>query len=690
MFINNYGNHKIYLLFAICVLMVSTVFSQSFPVAANDYKNVHLGDKVTINVTNNDYHPDGLSFYVFLAPGASSFTDSTITYDIYYDQYYNIVDTLKFNYTIKDENGQLGFESIGKVFLNILDNKYYNYLDFNNIRARVQASGMQFYPGPIAGVENENTNVFEFPKNSGKKTIFNSTLWIGGLDEENNLHLSAERYRQIGIDYWPGPISKQDDVLSIDTSTVINWQKVWTLTKEEVVYHKLYYWEDDYQPIENIANWPAHGNQELNQPEYLAPFVDVDGDGEYIPLNGDYPLIRGDQCIYFIINELRSHDESEGDSLGLEIHGMAYEFEHSGNNPMDNTVFYSYKIFNRSNTTYHDAYIGLFTDFEIGYAWDDYVGCDVQRGTFYGFNGDSIDGTENNEEEAYENETPAQGIVILGGPLMDENNIDDADDNCDESINGVGFGDGTIDNERLGMTKFLWYGNGSGAQGDPTTAMEYYGYLKANWKDGTAMEYGGNGHFSSGAYGPAANFMFPGLSDPCFWGTDGEEPFGPVNWTETSAGNLPSDRRGLSVMGPFTFEAGSMEKIDIAYVAAFAENGETSVETMLKYIDDIKEKYYQNSDYFGYQWLGSEEIKDDNDKLFTVFPNPAYNVLSISSAETNTNSTYIIRDLMGKILLEGSITSKTESINISKLKTGIFIISIVNNQKIMSKKFIKY
>lgn len=677
------------MLLAFLCLFATMVFSQSNPVAVDDYVNVHLGEKVTINVLDNDYHPDGYSFYVFLAPDAYSFTDSTITYYIDYDLYYNFVDTLKFNYTIKDENGQIGYESIAKVYLNVVDNNFYDFLNINNIKARVQASGEQFALGPITGSVNIEEFIYEFPINSGKNTIYNSTLWIGGLNDQNQLHIAAERYRQGGIDYWPGPISNNDDQLSIDTSTVINWQRVWTLTKEEVIYHKLHYWEDGYQPIENIANWPAQGNQELNQAEYLAPFVDVDGDGEYIPLNGDYPLIRGDQCIYFILNDVRTHNESGGDYLGLEIHCMAYQFEMSENTAMNNTVFYSYKIFNRSNNTFHDAYIGLFTDFDIGYPWDDYVGCDVQRGAFYGYNGDSIDGN-GDTEGAYENEIPAQGIIILGGPLMDDNNIDDPDDNCDESITGVGFGDGEIDNERLGMTKFIWFGNNGGSQGDPNIPAEYYGYLNGNWRDGTAMEYGGNGHFSSGAYGPAASFMFPGLSDPCFWGTNGEEPYGPIDWTETSAGNLPGDRRGLSVMGPFTFEAGSMEKIDIAYVSAFAEDGETAVETMLNYTDNVKEEYYKDSDYFGYQWLGSKEIKDDTDKFFTVFPNPAFNVLNINSAETNSKSTYIIRDLMGKILMEGSIKTKTESINISKLKTGIYVISFNDNQKIMSEKFIKY
>ncbi|PLX05489.1 MAG: hypothetical protein C0598_14625, partial [Marinilabiliales bacterium] len=129
------GLIKKYILLSISVLVVTTVFSQSNPVANDDFINAHIGETVTINVIDNDYHPEALSFYVFLAPNAASFTDSTITYIIDYDTYYNIVDTLKFNYTIKDENGQTGYESLAKVLINIVDNKYYNYLNINDIKA---------------------------------------------------------------------------------------------------------------------------------------------------------------------------------------------------------------------------------------------------------------------------------------------------------------------------------------------------------------------------------------------------------------------------------------------------------------------------------------------------------------------------------------------------------------------------
>ena len=167
---------KQFLLLFIALVISGSLLSQNVPVAVDDYVDVSLGDLVTVNVIENDYHPDSLSFWVNNGYGAVSFTDSTITYNINYELYYSNTDTIEFCYTIMDENGNSGIESIGRVFLNIKNNNYYDFLDHNNIRAKVQASGLQFWNGPGGNY------VFEFPKGSGKNTVFSSYLWVGGND----------------------------------------------------------------------------------------------------------------------------------------------------------------------------------------------------------------------------------------------------------------------------------------------------------------------------------------------------------------------------------------------------------------------------------------------------------------------------------------------------------------------------
>jgi len=681
---------KTFLLFSTLFLFSLSAMSQG-AVAVNDTANLKLGEFVTVNVTQNDYHPDGLTFKILDAYQAYSFTDSTITYFADYKTFYNIDADLEFDYTLIDENGVITEESIGKVFLYFNNKGFSDYLDVNNIRARINSWGNHFWRGvDELGIYPEiDTTLFEYIKGSGKNTIFNKALWIGGIDENSQLRLAAERYRQLGSDFWTGPLSVNGPDVSIEESTVIDWNKVWKLSVDEIIYHKSNWNKPGYEPIEAIATWPAHGDPDLYQSEYLAPFIDVDGDSFYDPLKGDYPLIRGDQCIYFIYNDVRPHTESGGEHIGIEIHGMAYEFFEPENDPMQSTVFLSYKIFNRSSQTINDTYIGLFCDFDIGYAQDDYVGCDVSRGAFYGYNGVDIDGGE--ADISYGENPPAQGIVILGGPLMDPNEMDDPDGECDESINGVGFGDGIADNERYGMKKFLYFNNTQGVQGDPQTADEYYNYMKAIWKDGTAMEYGGNGHVSSGAYGPAANFMFPGLTDECFWGTDGEEPYGPINWTEETAGNEPDDRRGLSVMGPFTFLPGAMQKVDLAFVTARGDDGpQSSVSLLMEYIDQVKQEYYEDTDYFGYQWLEVDEKVSPGKNTLKIFPNPATTEIWIDFKSTNKEVLLSVCDIFGReILNEKRKTNGSLKISLDGLKKGLYIVNLLDNNTLYTAKVVK-
>ena len=84
--------------------------------------------------------------------------------------------------------------------------------------------------------------------------------------------------------------------------------------------------------------------------------------------------------------------ETGGGTIGVEIHGFAYAFKHPENPSLNNTTFLSYKIFNRSQHTITDAYAGVLTDIDLGKHGDDYVGCDVSRGAYYGYNGTEIDG----------------------------------------------------------------------------------------------------------------------------------------------------------------------------------------------------------------------------------------------------------------------------------------------------------
>ena len=421
---------------------------------------------------------------------------------------------------------------------------------------------------------------YHVPKGTPKSTYFSYSFWMGARDGEGQLHLFAERYREVGCDTWPGPLSTQD--ASIDASTKVMWNRTFKITRQEVLEFMANYQNSNYTIPQHILDWPAHGDPDKGQAWHLAPFVDVNSDGVYRPTDGDYPDFPGDMAVFFIFNDnYASHTESQGSPRGAEVHVMAYAYDAPESPIMNNTIFLKYKIFNRSSTDYDNAYIGLWSDWDLGYAYDDYVGCDVMRNTAYCYNATLCDGE--GQSWSYGEDWPVQTLTLLLGPLMPADGLDNPayteDTDCEQfvgnglnqyAINGTGFGDGIVDNERYGLTGFVYHNNGANVTSDPTIASEYYNSMCGIWKDNSHIKYGANGHLSNGAYGPDCRFMFPGLSDPCNWGTNGIDPnieqFGVGGWTEINVSTPPYDRRGLASVGPFTLEAGGMQEIELCMV----------------------------------------------------------------------------------------------------------------------------
>ncbi|MCF8301709.1 MAG: T9SS type A sorting domain-containing protein [Bacteroidales bacterium] len=686
-----------------CIALPMLSFAQNHPpVAVNDTLVLqHLStDTITVHALWNDYDPDGDSIYISTVTDDQhyvSHTDSSITF--YFDQsiYMFFNGSYSNYYRIKDEHGNMGAESFAYVVI-LFNSKVYDSICTNNINAHINAFGNHFWNFDFTG----DYTGFEVPAHSGKGTIFNSSLWIGGLDENEMLHFAGERYRQgpdfsKGADYWPGPVATH-----YDSAYKADWYKLWKVSQEQINYHALHYQDEEYSPIETIATWPGNGDPDYGMPEQLAPFYDHNENGVYEPMEGDHPLIRGDEAVFFIFNDdAYPHTESEGVALGVEVHGMAYGFNQSGDSALNNTLFFHYDMINRSTSSYTDTYATVFTDFDLGSAYDDYIGCDVERGSVICYNGDSIDGYGEGEPEAYGEHPPAQSLTLLGGPYLDDDNEDNPewtgdcgifdwstgidDPNYGHAINGVNFGDGTVDNERLGMSSFMYF-QSSGVPNhmtDPDYAPEYYLYMKNIWKDNTPAIYGGNGHIETGGYGPECRFIFPATSDPCNWGTGGETPNGPVNWTEETAGNAPHDRRGIATSGPFTFAAGSTHQLDFAFTFARDYTGETgSVELLKSRIDSLLAKV-DNEDLLALQArpVGIEEpgTGQEPGKL-KIYPNPAKDEVMVEYP-VKSKVHYTISNLTGKTILYGILKrGEKHPINIQHLKPGIYIISLNNIQ----------
>ena len=448
-----------------------------------------------------------------------------------------------------------------------------SHIEANNVRATILGNGSCFVPQQIYLDEYGNSlppncTTWEVPAGSEKQTIYQHSLWFGGLDAADSLHLAAMRYGQVigangGVitDYWSGPLKTAD--ASLDLMTALKYHRVWNLTRAEIDQFIANHGNSGYQTPADILTWPAHG--EAGYAENLAPFVDVNNDGHYNPADGDYPDIKGDQCLFFIFNDsFGEHSETQGGKLGLEVHAMVYAFDAPNDEALNNTVFVNYKFFNRSSNDYHNTYLGLWNEWNIGYGWDDFVGCDVQRNSCFAYNGNPVDGA--GEPWAYGDNPPVQALTVLNGP------------------------------DGLGMTGFMFHNNSDENNGDPRVAEDYYNYLQGRWKNGSHMQYGGDGYGSGNVVGPDCNYMFPGDFDPENIGTGGVAPNGGYNtnglyWTEEECGNEPGERLGLASVGPFDFPAGSMKELDYAMITVWKNNTQSAMERKGEFIDHVRDLF---------------------------------------------------------------------------------------------------
>lgn len=536
-----------------------------------------------------------------------------------------------------------------------------NELTINNVRAYIETNGTMWF---------KEIAQYEVPKSSGKTSLFAAALWIGGRDVTGSLRLAAVRFRQVGDDYWTGPLTVEG--ASTTQSVCSKYDRLYKISRAEVEAHIAAFNSNDptYVIPASISNWAEVANPSENGAGdgyslYCAPFFDVNEDGLYDPQDGDYPyydlenelcpwtdanialaaadqlpwapertwykenygvdnkqimadhVLKGDETLFWVFNDKGgAHTESQGDPIGIEVRGQAFAF--ATNDDLNNMTFYSYEIVNRSTYELQNTFFSQWIDSDLGYAEDDYVGCDVSRGLGYCYNGYDVDGT--GLPQHYGANPPAVGADFFQGPYIDPDdrdnprfyldsagfsgycnrflNSDYANDQM--AINGVNFGDSIVDNERFGMRRFVYHNNygGLSACQDPDVAFEYYYLLQGIWKDGTKMRYGSNAHVSQTS-GPECDFMFPGLSDPCNWGTQGVDPvissFPDGGWTERNVGNAPYDRRFMQSAGPFTLKAGAVNYITVGIPWARATQGNAwaSVE-LLQIADDKCQSLFEN------------------------------------------------------------------------------------------------
>lgn len=542
------------------------------------------------------------------------------------------------------------------------------YLDINQVRAKVMNDGCMFW-------DYQGDALYEVPKGSGKTSIFCQGLWIGGLDQNNQLHIAAQTYRQSGSDFWPGPL----DTLSatIDSATHDNYDTIWKIDRTTI---DNFIWRYATGQVQNgswtipdiILNWPAEGTG--NYSRSLAPYYDFNHDGHYNPYDGDYPDIKGSQMIWSVFNDNFSihGTAAPGPNLGVEIHASAYAYNCpmavNDDSVINYTTFYHYEIINRSDTDYHDVYIGNYTDVDLGNYLDDYVGCDTINDYGFAYNGDDND----DGILGYGLNPPMINNLILKGPQAD------LLDGIDNDHDGITDEQGEI----CMMNNFTYWNNDGTAFGNPSNALDHYYRIQSRWKDGSHVVTGGKGYYTPN--GDSTHYMFSAT------------PYSGLFWSEqvpdqqNSIPNSPSDRRFIISSGPFTLNAHQSKSIDFAYVYTRDPNSPNGLTTSIaKNTQDVLriKQFYESNSFPCDNVISVNEIEE---MQLGLFPNPADQYLEIILSDYRFNKCRLqITDVLGQVVYKRNLNGEMNfKFSTAELAPGIYLLNVISPENTVSRKFV--
>ena len=450
-------------------------------------------------------------------------------------------------------------------------------LDINNVRARLMTGGDMWWN------QGQGVAAYEVPKGGGASSLFAGSCWIGGIDAQGQLKVAAQTYRQDGNDYWPGPL---DDQAAITQTTCSDWDQFWKINASDITAFRQLVKQGSAADALNdptylvIKTWPAVGNPnalgvsggplDLIVGHQYAPFVDVNDNHIYDPQNGDYPQINGDQFIWWVFND-KGNVKLQSQTQGIGIEVQASAFAYSTKDQLNDATFYNYRLVNRGNIRLDSTFIATWSDADLGWYLDDYIGCDTGRSLGILYNGETVDGPNGQAGTpgTYGYNVPMIGVDFFKGPIK---NYDSAGQHL---------------TKRLGMTVFDYFNNDVSSIGNPSNGTEIYRYMTGTNRRGVHFsdDFNGPGIPSVGyGSGPKTNFVFFG--DP---GVRSE-------WSECTCLNPPADKRFIHSSGPFVLQPGAANDITIGvpWVANAGGCPSTSFKK-LRIADDLAQALFDNN-----------------------------------------------------------------------------------------------
>jgi hypothetical protein len=297
-------------------------------------------------------------------------------------------------------------------------------------------------------------------------------------------------------------------------------------------------------------------------------------------------------------------------------------------------------VIKKTPGTANDFHFGLFVDPDIGYGFDDYVGCDTLTQSAFAYNGDSFDETSGGST-GYGTSAP-----MVSTTFLDKN-----------------------------MTAFAYFINANAPNGNPQISTDFHSIMQGYWRDGTAITYGGNGY---GGTTPT-KYMFP--DNPILTSSSA--------WNETTANHTPGDRRYIQSSGGYTLN--HLDTFTITYATiAHPTVGDYNIDNLvLPRINEVR-LAYTDSIADGNTYFNPVGIADVTTTALRTYPNPVSNELTIDLNEFQQSQIQLI-DLNGRVVFtQNSIkNTPTYSIDMSHLPNGVYFLHVVSNHKRVTQKVIK-
>lgn len=406
--------------------------------------------------------------------------------------------------------------------------QHFKYLD---------APGYKLYFENNGNIQDPSGNWgMEFPKNSGKYTLFAGGFALSGyVDGELRASWMASASR--AEEWQPGNILNGSPADPADPKF-----RVYGVSMGDF-------------PGKNpdVPEWPVDLGAEFN---------DLNNNGIYEPYQGEMPKIIGSQMLWYVINDgvTESDPNRRFKTKGMGVEAQISAFFFAGQNAaMDNTAFIVYKFINKGGKPVNNMIFSLWSDPDLGNSDDDLVGVDSVRSLAYCYN-------ESNTDTRYGVGVPAFGYDFFLGPKVFTGNTLDTVDILGKKYPGY---------KSLGMKSFVKYVRDRSDLPDPNTATEARNFQEGKKFNGVLFN-----PLTDGVGGTAANN--PLIVHPGF-------PETPSGWIDKTGG----DRRMMINTQPFSMEPGDTQVIIVGYVIGFSGTNLTSISD-LRQKSDISQNGYSN------------------------------------------------------------------------------------------------